>query len=143
MEGALKKIRSSGGRITKARRGLIRVFEEADKPLSVKEIRRSLGEIGVKTSMTTVYREINFMVKSGLVKEVNLYPEEKMYESAYLVHHHHLVCGKCGRVEGVGGCRLAEIEQEMYRKRGFRVTRHSLEFYGLCVECNQGVGLMT
>ena len=129
--------------MTKARRGLIRLVEGAKRPLSVKEMERGLKEIGVEASKTTVYREISFLVKNGLVKEVNLYPEEKRYESAFLAHHHHLVCEKCGRVEGIGGCKLAEIEQEMYRKKGFRVTRHSLEFYGLCVECNQGVGLIT
>lgn len=143
MEKMLGKIREGGGRITKARSGLIRVFGEASRPLTVKEMRVKLRNMGIDTTKTTVYREMSFMMKNGLVKEVNLYPEEKRYESAYLVHHHHLVCEKCGRVEGVGGCRLAEIEQEMYRKRGFRVTRHSLEFYGLCVECNQGVGLIT
>lgn len=143
MEEILEKIRDGGSRITRVRSGLIRVIGEASCPLTVKEMRVKLRNMGIETTKTTVYREMSFMVKNGLVKEINLYPGEKRYESAYLAHHHHLVCERCGRVEGVGGCKLVEIEQEVYRKRGFRVTRHSLEFYGLCVECNQGVGLMT
>ena len=141
-EEIVKKIREVGGRMTRVKLGLVEVVRNAERPLSVKEITLKLEERGVVTSRTTVYREVDFLVRNGLIVEVNLYPGEMYYELAGLAHHHHMVCEGCGRVERVDECGLMRAELELFKRTGFKVSRHFLGFYGLCVKCNQEQNLL-
>lgn len=50
-------------------------------------------------------------------------------------HHHHLICTNCGKVEDVEGEFLTKMENEIKSKKGFLVKSHSLEFFGICKNC--------
>lgn len=52
-------------------------------------------------------------------------------------HHHHVVCEKCGIVEDVPAQDSPQLTRMALRhaRRFSSISRHSLEFYGRCVEC--------
>lgn len=88
----------------------------------------------LKVNKTTVYRQIEKLLNDNLIIEVELGDGKKRYELKNLDHHHHLVCKKCGRLEDI---RLNEkvILNEVSKKSKFKVENHSLEFFGICVNC--------
>lgn len=88
----------------------------------------------LKVNKTTVYRQIEKLVNNGVILEVEFGDGKKRYELRSLDHHHHLICNKCGKLEDI---ELDEqiVLNEVAKKSDFKVESHSLEFFGLCVDC--------
>jgi Fe2+ or Zn2+ uptake regulation protein len=49
------------------------------------------------------------------------------------MHHHHLVCTRCERVQVVDHCPLEPMLQQLTDR--FQVSYHNFEVFGLCREC--------
>lgn len=131
----ISSLRDKGHRITKVREEVIRMFSQASKPLSASEVEGKLSESGLFVNKTTIYRELQFLLSNSYLVEVYLHPKQASYESSELKHHHHLVCNDCGDVDNVTNCLAKDLEEEVYKKKGFKINRHTLEFYGTCAAC--------
>lgn len=135
--GILEKLRRGGFRKTPARAALIEVFETRAQPLSVSELLSALRSKRVAADKTTVYREIAFLLEQGIVAQVQFGDRIKRYELHDEKHHHHLVCTECGTVADIALDRdLVAVEKRILRRMGFAVTRHTLEFFGICADCS-------
>lgn len=133
----LSSLRDGGHKITNVRRQIINIFSQAKKPLSAQEIIIKLKLKNINVNKTTVYRELQFLHDNNYLIKVHLKPHETSYEYKGLIHHHHLVCESCGKIDNITNCLADELESEIFKKRGFKVKRHSLEFYGICSDCKK------
>ena len=89
-----------------------------------------------KVNKTSVYRQIEVLLGIKLIKEVDFGDGKKRYERVDLGHHHHLVCDNCKSVSDVTMEKdLEAVEKKIKKLKGFKVQRHSLEFFGLCKKC--------
>lgn len=131
----LSSLRDGGYRITKIRKEIVKIFSQASRPLSANEVGGELLKSGLTVNKTTIYRELQFLLVNGYLVEVYLHPKEVSYESSELKHHHHLVCKGCGDIAKVTNCLATDLEEDIYKKKGFKVERHALEFYGTCADC--------
>jgi Fur family ferric uptake transcriptional regulator len=134
-------LQKSSCRITKVRKKILQIFLNSKKPINIREINVLLKGRKVKVNKTTVYREIAFLVKQNLIKEIYIESGIAHFELTNLPHHHHLICSVCKSIDKVD---TPQIEKEVKkfiglisRRRGFRTTDHSLEFHGTCVNCQQ------
>ncbi len=135
LDELLKKVKSSGGRITKARMIILEYLLLCDRPVSAAEISVFFQKKGILPNRTTVYRELLFLVKNGLTREVRLNGKPSLFELAG-EHRHHLICLKCRCIKPIiMGNHLKNHEKKIMEKEKFRITSHSLEFYGLCEKC--------
>jgi Fur family ferric uptake transcriptional regulator len=127
-----RQLKTGGLKITAARLSLLDILKHAKKPLSIKEIAKSLGG----PDLATLYRNIESLMDLRLVKRISLKDRQSYYELADDGrHHHHLVCTNCGRLADV---KIPEINlsKSFLKNHGFaKVTDHSLEFFGLCAKC--------
>ena len=71
----------------------------------------------------------------GLVERLDLPSGEHAYVPCEPVHHHHLICSRCGRTEEVDDPRIERITRSIGRRTGYRIERHRLELFGLCPAC--------
>lgn len=132
----VETLRAAGYRLTPARSTLIVIFFETSEPVSVVELLAQLRKKGLKPNKTTVYREIHFLVERAFLREIEFGDRIKRYELKSAHHHHHVVCTECGAVKDVdvdedfGG-----QERSVGRKTGFVIIDHSLEFFGVCPDC--------
>ena len=131
----ISSLQDKGHKITKVRRGVVKIFSDISVPLSANQIEQKLSRVGINVNKATIYRELQFLLNNGYLIEVYLHPNEVSYESSELKHHHHLVCDKCGSVDNVTNCLVKELGDYVYKKKGFKISRHSLEFYGTCANC--------
>jgi len=131
----LSSLRDEGHRITRVREEMVKFFVESSKPLSFGDVMRALEEAGLFVNKTTVYRELKFLLEYGYIAEVYLYPRKVYYELSDLRHHHHLVCEKCGKIDNITNCLVDRLERDVLKRKGFKIKRHTLEFYGLCSDC--------
>lgn len=122
-------------RITGPRLEILGILKSNHNPLTMSEIHKKLRN--KKIDLATVYRTINLFKELRIVNEIDFKDEFKRYELIYdRHHHHHIVCRKCKRVENVEACILDDVEKFL-NKKGYSEISHSLEFFGVCKQCNE------
>lgn len=127
----VKSLKKSGLKITTVRKEILEMLNISIKPVTVRKI---LSEIDV--NKTTIYREIDILLKAGYLNKVDFGDGNKRYELSSLNHHHHLVCIKCHAVEDVVLKEsLFKEENLISQANKFMVLYHNLEFFGYCHNC--------
>jgi Fur family ferric uptake transcriptional regulator len=132
----MKQLEEHSLRKTPARIELLQVFSAELRPLDVGEIRARLENRGVSVDQATVYRMLDSFLHHGIITRFEFQEGKFRYELTG-EEHHHLVCTSCGTIEDISDCNLSGLEKEIRLKKGFLVKRHSLEFFGLCRNCQQ------
>lgn len=118
---------------TPARIETIRLFESHKKPLDAQHIIKHVLKKGI--DRVTVFRNLNTFVEKGLLTKLEFGEGKARYELAK-VHHHHIICESCGKMKDVQDI-VPHIEEKVGNQTGFLVKRHSLEFFGLCKDCQR------
>jgi len=113
------------------------VFLSEDHP-SVEGIRRTLRERNEHVGVATVYRTLDVLVESGLVRAHDFGEGFRRYEPMPSpTHHEHLICERCGRVVEFQHERLERMLPVLADEHGFQHQRHRVEIYGVCRDCRQ------
>ncbi|GIW59807.1 MAG: transcriptional repressor [Patescibacteria group bacterium] len=136
MEEVQANLKAKGYKTTKYREALLKLFYSAAYPISVPEIMEDLAKEGLEPNKTTVYREMETLLREEIVVEIEFGDGKKRYERANLPHHHHLVCRVCHRVEDVEvDVDIAAVEKRIGKEHGFEEVKHTIEFFGVCESC--------
>lgn len=124
--------------VTRPRELVAQVLVLAEDHLSVEAIVRELKRQGEPVGTATVYRTLDLLVESGLVRAHDFGEGFKRYEPmAAQADHEHLICERCGRVVEFANERLERMLPILADEQGFQHRRHRLEIYGVCRECRQ------
>ena len=124
-----------GSRDTKARGALLQVFEENRLPLTELELRTKLAARRIQVNKTTVYRQLAQLKERGYVRAVDFGDRKKRFE-LNADHHHHLVCTSCQSVDEIHVADdVRQMERKIRKSNKFKILDHSLEFFGLCQNC--------
>ena len=136
----ITNLKNQGERITIVRREIITLLTESTKPLSANEIIKLLSDRKLSVNKTTVYRQLDLLREYSMIHEIRLNDRTRRYEvpPANEEHHHHLVCLKCKKIEDISFKEDIERQEKTIQKRkSFKVLQHSLEFFGLCKNCQK------
>ena len=110
--------------------------------VTVQEIREYFKDREIAVGTTTIYRQLEKMVKDGLVEKYVVEgtnsacfeyigeSETSDYESCY-----HCKCEKCGKLIHLHCEDVVKLEQHLMDSHGFRMDPCRTVFYGLCEEC--------
>jgi Fur family ferric uptake transcriptional regulator len=132
----LKKLRTEGFRLTRARQSIIDLLSASNVPLSLTNIKKNLEKKDIRADRTTIYREVLFLKGKKMICEIPVGGGRKGYKVCQDAHHHHLICVRCNKVEEmIFKKTLAPQETEISQRKDFKVLDHLLEFYGLCGDC--------
>ena len=133
----LDALQERGYRVTAPRRLIIEELCSAERSLTPQELyaalhaRHPLSGVG----LTTVYRTLDLLVELGAAQRFAQPNHEDKYIFCSQRHHHHMICSRCGYVEEVEGCLMPLVEAALRRDTRFQINDHSLDFYGLCQDC--------
>ena len=131
-------------RLTRPRQAILDVLERADGHLDAEQIYKGASRIYPAVGLATVYRNLELLVRIGLVWKFDAGDDKARYEIAQHpgeAHHHHLICKKCNSVidysESIDNERdfLKEREKNLSRKYNFKIENHCIDFFGLCNKC--------
>lgn len=122
-------------KVTPARLGVLAALEEADQPLDVSTIITYLQKQEIKADKVTVFRIMNTLTEKGLATPIELGEGKFRYEHTAKADHHHFICEKCTSITDISDCNITELQKDIQGKKGLLVKRHSLEFFGLCKNC--------
>lgn len=129
-------LRSAGQRATETRIAILQVFQAAKQPLSMEEVVEAIRSR--KGDQSTVYRTVNALVESGVIRPVDLRHSHGHFE---LVSndHHHVVCTRCGKVEKFTGCGVDGLKRKAMEqvKQFASIDDHAIELFGVCKKCSK------
>jgi Fur family ferric uptake transcriptional regulator len=118
---------------TPSRLAILSVLKEKNRPLDVLEIFELTKD---KADLATVYRTLEAFCANGLANKVEFREGKYRYELRG-TDHHHLICLSCNKIEDIEDRFMDDWEKEIKDRRGFLVRNHSLEFFGLCANCQK------
>ena len=122
--------------MTKARTAVLKVIEEIGTPASAQMVHEKLGAL---CDSATVYRSLHYLEENGDLDSFILRCSEHGTERYYILggtgHKHWFHCEVCHKFVDLGTCRVGPLLEEMGRKNGVSIRRHTLFATGICGEC--------
>jgi Fur family peroxide stress response transcriptional regulator len=128
-----ERLAARGFRFTSQREHVYNVLlRERDHPTAEQVFMRSKKGMP-DISMATVYNCLDTLVKSGLVREVNL-DRSAMRYCPNMQDHCHFYCDECGAVYDIDLTPdTRDLDFEM--PKGFRATGYEVSIHGACPKC--------
>ncbi len=132
------ELRKAGLKVTLPRLKILQILEKSEtRHLSAEDVFKDLLETGDDVGLATVYRVLMQFEAAGLVIKHNFEGGHSVYELNQGEHHDHLVCVKCGCVEEFVDDLIEKQQKKIAEERGFEMTDHSLNMYGICANCQE------
>ena len=131
MEG--KDLRKAGLKVTLPRLKILEILETgARRHMSAEDIYKVLLESNEDIGLATVYRVLTQFEAAGLVTRHHFEDGMAVFELNHGMHHDHIVCIDCGRVEEFLDKGIEERQTAVAQRLGFEIRDHSLILYGQC-----------
>jgi Fe2+ or Zn2+ uptake regulation protein len=143
-ETVLTLLQAKGFRITKPRRLVVELLEEADRALSPYEMKDLLEAKAEKVDTVTIYRILECLEEHHLVHKVlgtgKVQKCQLPNEAQCTLHqadhcHHLLLCDSCGQSQEIHCPGISELVHQVEAISGFNIHTHHIEFKGLCPNC--------
>jgi Fur family ferric uptake transcriptional regulator len=121
---------------TPARLAINEFLLNVSTPVDAEQVIQYLRLKQLETNKVTVYRILDSLFKNQIIDRMEFGEGKYRYELKKN-HHHHLVCTNCGKVQDVEVSILEKLEKEIKKDKSFKVQSHSLEFFGICANCQK------
>ena len=122
--------------ITKRQQQLLNELKRCTDELSGQELHRRLHNQEKAMGLTTVYRNLQTLVKQGLIRSRHLPHGEVLYAPIER-DIHHLTCVSCGETTRLRGCPVKTMHVPKKASAEFNLLFPTLEYFGLCQTCSQ------
>jgi len=131
-------------RLTKPRRAIMEILNDTTGHLSAEQIYKEISKITSAVGLSTVYRNLELLVRIGMVWKFEAGDNKARYEIAMRPdesHHHHLICKRCNSIidysDSIDSERafIKMRERKLSKKYNFRIENHCVDFYGVCHKC--------
>lgn len=133
-------LRDNNFKLTAQRKAIIEVLvEHKGHFITAENIHNKVKDKHPKTNFSTIYRNLEAFEKIDIIHKTNISDNASVYELICNdLHHHHIICKSCGKTKIIDFCPLGSMMNELESK-GFRLTDHKFELYGLCNDCNESL----
>lgn len=120
--------------MTKNQSIIFNLLQELHDTLSAQALHRALKDRGYGIGLATVYRSLETLKVQGAIRSTTTPQGEALY-SVIPIDRHHLYCLRCGRSLPIEICPLEGMNQKLKKHYNFDIYYHTLEFFGICSEC--------
>ena len=127
-------LRGAGLRATRQRVSVLASLRNRPDAVTAQDLHAELRRAGEPIGLTTVYRTLTALADAGFL---DVFPRdgEQSFRLCGDVHHHHLVCETCNRVEELPADEVEQWVNEAASRSGFQVTAHRADIFGICADC--------
>jgi Fur family transcriptional regulator, ferric uptake regulator len=130
-------LRTRGLKLTTQRRRIFERVFSTHEHFSAEQLCVWLdAEQGARASRATVYRTLGLLLEGKFLSALDAGRGELVYEHVLgHLHHDHMLCLDCGRIEEFHDDRIEELQLAACRKKGFELVTHDLRLRGYCRAC--------
>lgn len=136
--GGSAELKSSGLKATLPRLKVLEIFHRSAgagvRHLSAEDVYRALLAENLDVGLATVYRVLTQFEQAQLLARSSFDHGRSVFELNEGVHHDHLVCLTCGRVEEFVDAEIEKRQNKIAEERGFKLHEHALSLYGECMK---------
>ena len=131
-----EKLQNSPLKSTPKRIAIIEIFHKSNKFLTPEDVYKKLCEKFNECGLPSVYRNLESLAEQHILTRIHKFDNKRYYglcQTEEGVHHHHIVCIRCGKVGDVPGC-------DLFKKKtikGFKIIDHFLQLDGICAGCQK------
>jgi Fur family transcriptional regulator, ferric uptake regulator len=121
-------------RRTRSQEKVLTVLKGLSKPISAQDLYVEIRQEGNNMGLATIYRSLEALKLEGAVQMRTLPSGEALY-SMPQEDRHHLTCLQCGVTIAIDECPVHSLEKDLHHAHHFKIFYHTLEFFGLCPQC--------
>ena len=129
-------LKEKGFKSTRQRDIIASEFLKTGEHVTAEELYRKINKKHKDIGLTTVYRTLKLLKKSGLAAERvfadNLTRYEPLSEED---HHDHLICLHCNAITEFENPKIERLQEKIAEDFGFYTVSHKMELYGYCSAC--------
>ncbi len=127
---------SKGLRKTVQRDAIIEAAFSTDEHYTAEDLLAMARRVEPTVSRATVYRTLPILVESGLLHELDLGQDRKVYDPNFVnhPHHNHLICLDCQKIVEFEDLNMELLENCMARRLGFSPASKQLRIEAHCDE---------
>lgn len=104
--------------------------------LEAEDLSHNLRKKKKRASRATIYRTLELLVESGIVRKVDLGHGHSHYELILdHPHHEHMICVNCGKVIEFSDKTVEKTLNRLCKKEKFEQTAHRFQIFGYCDRC--------
>jgi Fur family ferric uptake transcriptional regulator len=130
-------LRKAGLKVTLPRVRILEILAgNHGRHMSAEDIYRALIDQSEDIGLATVYRVLTQFEAAGLVTRHHFEGGTAVFEANEGLHHDHIVCSDCGRVEEFSDEGIEQRQRSIAAELGFEITDHALTLHGRCVREN-------
>ncbi len=132
----LEFLAGKGLRRTIQREAIIEAAFGTREHFSAEELLTMARVIENSVSRATVYRTLPLLVESGLLRELDLGGDVKVYDPNFVEHptHNHLICVDCHKIIEFEDINMELLENCITRRLGFSPASKALKIEAHCDE---------
>lgn len=119
---------------TRSQERILNLLKSLDQAISAQDIYLELRNRSESMGLATVYRSLEALKLEGAVQVRTLANGESLY-STMQEDKHHLTCLQCGISIPIDRCPVHDLEDQLHHSYQFKIYYHTLEFFGLCTQC--------
>ena len=123
---------------TKQKSAIVDFVKSKSGHITAKDIVNELSSRGEKVSTATVYRRLDKLVDSGMLRKY-ITDNGACYQYSEQCHkdHFHLKCTECGTLFHIDCDFLTSIAPHIEKHHNFKVDNRRTVMYGICESCNK------
>lgn len=119
---------------TRSQERILNLLKNLQQAVSAQDIYVELRNRSQGVGLATVYRALESLKLEGVVQVRTLANGESLY-GCVQQDQHHLTCLQCGTSIPIDECPVHQLETQLQQSHHFKVFYHTLEFFGLCNQC--------
>lgn len=129
----MKELLGKDMRLTNQRKIILEELRAVTTHPTADEVYGMVRKRMPRISLGTVYRNLEVLSVLGLVRKLENTAGQKRFDGD-ISPHHHIRCDVCGKVGDIfDAVDTSGIEHDV--STNFQVTGHTLEFTGICPDC--------
>lgn len=116
--------------MTRYARMILDIINNSSDHLTAEQIYLILKNNNEKVVLATVYNNLAFLYKEGLIRKVLVEGASDRYDR--IRRHDHLVCKNCGKIMDIT---LEDLTATLQKQLGFKIDSYDLRVNYLCEDC--------
>ncbi|WP_175412576.1 Fur family transcriptional regulator [Streptomyces sp. TRM64462] len=122
--------------MTRQRAAVVQALADSVDFVSAQELHALMAESGIRVGLTTVYRALQDLERTGGADVVRDEVGERLYRRRLdPEHRHYLICRCCRRNEPLDTEAVERWVALVAQTTGFAAVEHTLELTGVCGRC--------
>lgn len=125
---------------TTNKRIIIENIKKLNKKFTTKDLYNIINENDEKVGMTTIYRELEYLLKCNQIIKLNTNDTTALYQFVKHCDNENCIllnCTKCNQIHHIDCDMVSKLNKHIKNEHDFEVNNKNLIINGICTKCKE------